>query len=166
MPSIFMKCEGNNAPDGESKEQNHVDWIVLNSCDFEATRSVPENARAAQRTRGETDLANVNGEMDQNRASMKMMQNAASGVIYDKVTIHFCRAGSDASSGMETYWEVILEDALVVKYATTASGEDVPTDTFEFNYSKIRMDYKIADTKGALTKDSDFKWDKELSQMA
>ncbi len=161
-----MKCEGPNAPTGESQEQNHVDWIVVKSIDFEATRPVPDGARAAQRTRGESDLANVSGTMEQNRASLPMMQNAASGVVYDKVTIHFCRAGADPGSGMETYWEVVLEDALVVKYATSASGEDVPDDSFEFNYSKIRMDYKIADTKGNLKKDSDFKWDKELSQMA
>ncbi len=161
-----MKCEGNNAPTGESQEQNHKDWIVLNTVNFSAERSVPEGARAAQRTRGETDIANISCEMDQNRASLKMMQNCASGVIYDKVTVHFCRAGDDPTAGMETYWEVVLEDALVVKYDTNASGEDVPADSFEFNYSRIRMDYKMSDTKGKLTKDSDFKWDKELSQMA
>ena len=59
MPSTFMKIEGKNAPDGESQEQNHTDWIVLNTVSFSAERSVPEGARAAQRTRGETDIGNI-----------------------------------------------------------------------------------------------------------
>lgn len=165
MPSIFLKAEGKNKPTGESQEQAHEDWVVLKSANFSVERSMPDGARAAQRTRGETQLADIECTMDQNRASLKIMQNCASGVPYDKVTIDFCRAGGDATTGMETYWQIILEDCLVVSYGSSASGEDVPEDTFKLNYTRIEMTYFIADRKGNLTNDSDFKWDKEKSQM-
>jgi type VI secretion system secreted protein Hcp len=166
MPSIFAKFEGKNAPEGESQEQGHDKWVVLKSCAFTVARSMPEGARAAQRTRGETQLADIDCAMDQNKASLKIMQNCASGVPYGKVTIHFTRAGDDASTGQQTYLEYIMSDAMVVEYATSGSGEDVPEDTFKLNYTKIEMKYFISDRTGKLTEDSTFKWDKELSKMA
>jgi type VI secretion system secreted protein Hcp len=166
MPSIFAKFEGKNAPEGESMEQGHDKWVVLKSANITVTRSMPEGARAAQRSRGETELSDIDCTMDQNKASLKIMQNCASGVPYAKVTIHFTRAGDDPTTGQETYWEIILFDAMITEYGSNGSGEDVPEDTYKLNYTKIEMKYFKADRTGKLTEDSTFKWDKELSKMA
>jgi type VI secretion system secreted protein Hcp len=167
MPSIFMQVDsGKLTIKGESQERQHPDWIVLQSATITSERSVPEGARAAQRTRGETELGDVDCAMQQNRASLKLMQSCASGLIFDKVTIDFCRSGPDAAKGMEIYWQIILTDALITSYEVSGSGEDVPEDTFKLNYSQIEMKYFISNTKGDLTQDSTFKWDKEKSELA
>lgn len=166
MASIFMQCEGANPPEGESQQVDHVGWIVLNSVSLSAERAMSEGARAATRTRGETQLNDVECEMEQCTASLTMMQNCASGSVYSKVTFEFCRAGDDPAAGLEVYWKIILYDAMVVNYALGVSGEETPIDTFSYNYSKIEMEYFTADNKGKQSKHSDFQWNKELSQMA
>lgn len=166
MVAIYLKAEGRNAPTGESQEQGHVDWIVLKGCSLSASRSVPDGARATQRTRGETEIANLECTMDTNRATLKLFQNCASGVPYDKITIHIGAAGGDPNSGVEVYMEYIMFDALIQEYSISIGEDGQGEDTFQINYSKIESIYNIADRGGNLTKDSTFKWDKEKSQMA
>lgn len=163
MASIFMKYGDIK---GEAKEDKHKEWIELESVNWSHSRQIDPGAKASQRTRGETFVNDVGIVTNMNNTSMKIMQTCANGTTTDLVEIHFCRTGSDKAASLETYMTMKLHHVLITSYSTGVAGESVPMESYTLNFTKIEMEYKVADAKGVLKTDSAYSFDKESGKAA
>ena len=82
------------------------------------------------------------------KASAKLWLASATGQHLDEVTLVARKAGGK----QEEYLKIKLTEVLVSSYQLGGSGhsEVVPTEQYSLNYSKIEMNYKPQDAKGAM----------------
>lgn len=163
MASIFMKL---GAIEGEGGEDKHLKWIDVETVTWGHHRSIDPSMKAAQRTRGETTLQDVQIVSAMHKGSCKIQQNCASGKIEPTVEIHFCRTGEDPAAGLEVYLTAKLTNVMISSYSTAVQGEEVPFENYGLNFTKVEMEYKEADQSGKLTTASSYTWDKEKSTAA
>ena len=166
MSSIFMSIDSNGEIKGEAKDQNHKDWIDLESVSWSHSRTIAAGVKSSQRSRGETFFNDISIASMMHKGSMKIQQYAATGKVMKAVEIHFCRSGADGQKGLETYLTIKLTDCLITSYSTGITGEDVPVEQYSLNFTKVEMEYKEADSKGIMKTASAFTFDKETQSAA
>ena len=59
---------------GEATDQDHKDWIIIESMSSAISRSIPSGAKDQQRTKGETVLADINLVRQLDKSSTKLQE--------------------------------------------------------------------------------------------
>lgn len=129
---------------GQATEQNHKDWIIIQSMSSPIHRSIPQGARDAQRTRGETVLGDIVVVRELDKSSTKLSEACANGTFYKEVEIHFC---TTVKNKQEPYLKYKLNDVIVSSYSFhgNASGDPLPSEEITLAFSKIEWTYIIVD---------------------
>ena len=137
---------------GEATDQDHKDWIIIESMSSSIFRSVPEGAKDQQRTKGETTLGDIVVVRQLDKSSTKLMEACANGSFYPEVEVHFC---STIKNKQEPYLTYKLKDVIVSSYSFhgNAAGDPLPTEevtlgSTEVEWTYITLDPKTGDKKG------------------
>ena len=131
---------------GEASDQDHKDWVIIESMSSPIFRSVPEGARDQQRTKGSTTLGDVVVVRQLDKSSTKLQESCANGTFIKEVEIHFC---TTVKNKQEPYLIYKLSDVIISSYSVhaNASGDPLPSEEVTFGYSKAEWTYVVIDTK-------------------
>ena len=145
---------------GEATEKQHEGWIPLKSIDWGIERSVDmTDLSTTQRGFANANFNKVAVTSDLSKASAKICTYVASGKVDPEVLIHLCRAGDDASKGMEPYLIFKLKHCMIDSYAVQGGEESVPNESWTLAYRAIEVQYKPGDFgTGKLQSPEVFKW--------
>ena len=129
---------------GEATDKGHKDWIIIQSLSSPIFRSVPEGAKDAQRTKGETTLGDIVVVRELDKSSTKLQKACADGTFYKKVEIHFC---TTVQNKQEPYLKYTLENVIVTSYSihANASGDPLPSEEITLGYTGVEWTYVIVD---------------------
>lgn len=131
---------------GESTDDGHKDWILLESMSAPIHRTIPQGAKDMQRTKGETVLGDVVVQRQLDKSSTKLAEACANGTFFKEVEIHFCTTVKNKN---EPYLTYKLKDVIVSSYSFhgTASGNPLPAEDITLGFSEIEWNYVVIDPK-------------------
>lgn len=146
---------------GEGTEKNHTGWIPLKSVDWGVERTLDmDDLSTTQRGYANAKFNKVSVTTELSKASAKIMTSVANGTVRDDIILHLCRAGDDASKGMEPYLIFTLKNAVIDSYTVNGGEEQIPEETWALAYRHIEIVYKMSDPKtGKLKDENSFVWD-------
>ena len=131
---------------GEATDNEHKDWIIIESMSSPLFRSIPEGAKDAQRSRGDTTLGDVVVVRELDKSSTKLQEACANGTFYDEVEIHFT---TQVKNKQEPYLTYLLKDVIVTSYSFhgNAAGDPLPTEEVTLGYTEVEWTYITVDPK-------------------
>jgi type VI secretion system secreted protein Hcp len=131
---------------GEATDQDHKDWILIESMSSPIHRSIPSGAKDQQRTKGDTTLGDVVLVRQLDKSSVKLQEACATGKFFKEAEIHFC---TKAEGKEEPYLKYKLSDVLVTSYNlhATASAQPMPTEEVTFGFTAAEWTYVVVDPK-------------------
>ncbi len=131
---------------GEATDQDHKEWILIESMSSPISRSVPQGAKDQQRTKGETSLGDVSVTRQLDKSSTKLQEACANGTFFKDVEIHFC---TTVKNKQEPYLTYKLSDVIVSSYSIFAnsSGSPLPSESVTMGYTKAEWNYITIDPK-------------------
>jgi type VI secretion system secreted protein Hcp len=129
---------------GEATDQDHKDWIIIESMSSPIYRSIPEGAKDQQRTKGDTTLGDVVVVRQLDKSSTKLQEACANGTFFKEVEIHFC---TTVKNKQEPYLKYKLENVIVTSYSFhgNANGSPLPTEQVTLGYTKVDWNYIVVD---------------------
>ena len=136
---------------GEATDQDHKDWIIIESMTSPITRSIPQGAKDQQRTKGETALGDIHLVRQLDASSTKLQGACAGGTFYPKVEIHFC---STIGGKQEPYLKYVLSDVIVSSYTFhgNSSGNPSPSEEVTIGFTQAEWTYVTLDPKTGKSK--------------
>jgi type VI secretion system secreted protein Hcp len=99
---------------GEATDQDHKDWILLESMSSPVYRSIPEGAKDQQRTKGDTTLGDIVVVRQLDKSSTKLQEACANGTFYKEVQIDFC---TTVKNKQEPYLTYKLKNVIVTSHS-------------------------------------------------
>jgi len=131
---------------GEATDNEHKDWIIIESMSSPIFRSIPEGAKDAQRSRGDTTLGDIVVVRELDKSSTKLQEGCANGTFYDEVEIHFT---TQVKNKQEPYLTYKLKDVIVTSYSFhgNAAGDPLPTEEVTLGYTEVEWTYITLDPK-------------------
>ena len=131
---------------GEATDQDHKDWIIIESMSAVVHRSIPPGAKDQQRTKGETSLGDVVLVRQLDKSSTKLSEACATGKFFKEAEIHLC---TDVKGKREPYLKYLLKDVIVSSYSFhgNSSGSPLPSEETTLGFSAVEWTYIIVDPK-------------------
>jgi len=120
---------------GESKAQNHLNWIEIQGFQISGAREA-----------GRPGAFGMSKYLD--RASPKLFLACAQGTVFPKATLDLNYTTSIASPPGPA--RIVLEDVLVVSYGI-GSGGDRPAESFDLAFGKITYTYYLNATDSVIS---------------
>jgi type VI secretion system secreted protein Hcp len=129
---------------GEATDEDHKDWVLIESMSSPMFRSIPEGAKDTQRTKGETTLGDIVLIRQMDKSTTKIQEACANGTFMKEVEIHFC---STMKNKEEPYYTVLLKNVILTSYGLHAnsSGEPLPSEEVTLGYTEVEWTYHIID---------------------
>jgi type VI secretion system secreted protein Hcp len=129
---------------GEATDQDHKDWVILDSMSSPIFRSIPEGAKDQQRTKGETTLGDIVVVRQLDKSSTKLQEACANGTFYPEVEVHFC---TTVKNKQEPYLKYLLKDVIVTSYGFhgNSSGDPIPSEELTLGYTEVEWTYVVID---------------------
>lgn len=129
---------------GEATDQDHKEWIIIESMSSPIFRSIAEGAKDQQRTKGETTLGDIVIVRQLDKSSTKLQESCATGTFYSEVEVHFC---STLKKKQEPYLTYKLFDVIITSYSFhgNSSGDPLPSEEVTLGYSKVEWTYTTLD---------------------
>jgi type VI secretion system secreted protein Hcp len=159
---IFLKIDG---IDGESEDGKHKDWIDVLSWSFGATQQGSASYGGGMGT-GKVNMGDFHFTMKMNKASPNLFLACCNGKV---LKAHLKARKPTGTGGQDPFLEVKFTDIIISSYQTGGSegGDNVPTESISFNFSKVEMGYKFQDTKsGALRQGPQIAYDVKKNEGA
>ncbi|MGL5734517.1 MAG: Hcp family type VI secretion system effector [Beijerinckiaceae bacterium] len=151
----FLKIDG---IEGESGDAKHKNEIELESWSFGASNSGSFGHGMGGGT-GKVSMQDFHFVMKMNKATPNLFLSCSSGKHIPKAVLTCRKAGTE--DGPQEYFVVTFEDLLISSYQTGGSQGSgaYPSEQISFNFTKIKMDYKMQDEKGIPGKSVIAGWD-------
>lgn len=132
---------------GEVQEENHVQWVEVNSVSLPIHRSIQASATGVARSNGETNLGDMVIYKTWDTSTPSLAAACANGVYKNEVKIDLC---STIQGKNVTNLEVVLSNVIISSYSFSATGDQspVPSETITLNYTDISWTYKKFDDMG------------------
>ena len=132
---------------GEVNEQNHQEWIEVNSVSLPIFRSIQNGAVGVGRSNGETTLGDISVYKTWDSSTPGLAAAVANGKYKDEVLIHLC---STINEQNVTNMELKLKNVILSSYSFSATGDQspVPSESLTLNYTDVEWTYKKFDEKG------------------
>jgi type VI secretion system secreted protein Hcp len=151
----YLKLKG---IEGESKDDKHANQIDVLSFSWGASQP-GTFGQSSGGTAGKVSMSDFSFMMYFSKASTELMAACASGKHIEE-GILYCRK-STGDGGQEEYMTFTFSPVIVAGFQTSGSGggSDVPMDSVQLNYGKIKVEYKMqVDDKGTLQAGTPFGW--------
>jgi len=138
--AIYMLIPGIN---GDATQNEHVNWIEIDSLQFSITRAISDSAGTQNREASAPSVSEFTLTKEMDRASPLIFFDAVTGDKGNDVTIHITQTGASTV----TYVEYKLTNALVSAYSVS-SGGDRPVETLALSFTAIEFKYTPLDGTG------------------
>jgi type VI secretion system secreted protein Hcp len=149
----FLKIDGVQGEATDDKHKNEIDVLSWSWGESNAATFGSGGGGGA----GKVQMQDLHFTMKVSKASPVLMLSCASGKHIAKAELFARKAGG----AQEEYMKFTLSDVMVSSYQTGGSGGDVvPVDQVALSYSKIEMEYKPQDAKGAMGSPVKAGWDR------
>lgn len=144
MFDAFLKIDG---IEGESGDSKHGKEIQLESFSFGAQQAATAAVGGGMGA-GKVHFHDVSCTHNVDKASPKLMLACATGQHIKKAVLSVRKAGGE----QQDYLIVTMDDVMVSKFETggQAEGNDLPSEQFSLNFSKINFEYKEQGADGSL----------------
>jgi type VI secretion system secreted protein Hcp len=131
---------------GEASDDDHKDWVIIESMSTPIFRSIVEGAKDQQRTQGETTLGDIVLVRQMDKSTPKIQEACANGTFLKEVEIDFC---TSIKNKEEPYYQIKLSDVILTSYGlhANASGDPLPTEELTLGYSNVEWTYNVIDSK-------------------
>ncbi|KQZ91538.1 MULTISPECIES: type VI secretion system tube protein Hcp [unclassified Pseudomonas] len=130
----YIKIEG--IP-GEALDEQHRNWIEVNSYSFGTQQSTSATASSAGgATAGRTTLSTFTFTKELDKSSCKLMEASCAGEHLKEVTLVLSRAGGDKLK----YFEIVLEEVIIADYLQNAAA-GIPVEIVQLDYGRIKTVY-------------------------
>lgn len=140
----FLKIDG--IP-GETTDASHKDEIQVLSFSWGASQSGTGAASAGGSGAGKVNMSDFSFNQYVNKASPKLMLACALGTHIASATLTCRRAGEK----QQEYLVVKFGEVLISSYQTGGSGgDDRPSESISFNFTKVDIVYKPQNADGSL----------------
>lgn len=134
---------------GESTDAKHKDKIEIDSFSWGVSNE-GSMGRGGGGGTGKANFQDLHFTKQTDKSSPKLLAAAASGEHIKKAVLTARKAGG--KGGQVEYLKITMEDVMVSSYQVGgASGNSsVPTDSFSFNYTKLKYEYMPQKADGTL----------------
>lgn len=132
---LFIKLDGIN---GECQEEEHKDWIHLESISFDITRpgyGVPGKNGAV----GHVTMGNLVCDKLYDRASPRLAESICKGKTISTAEIHCTATIADGSH--TPYLTIKLEKVLITQFAMVGGPDGRPRDHIALSFETIEHEY-------------------------
>lgn len=131
---------------GEATDNDHKDWIIIQSMSSPVYRSIAEGAKDSQRTKGTTTLGDIVVARELDKSSTKLQEACANGTFFKEVEVHFC---TTMKNKQEPYLTYKLKDVIVTSYSFqgNAAGDPLPSEQISLGYTEVEWTYVTIDPK-------------------
>jgi type VI secretion system secreted protein Hcp len=132
---------------GEVNEQNHQQWVEVNSVSLPIHRSIQNGAVGVGRSNGETTLGDIVVSKTWDSSTPSLAAAVANGKYKDEVLIHLCSTINDQNV---TNLELKLKNVILSSYSFSATGDQAPSpsESVTLNYTDCEWTYKKFDDHG------------------
>ena len=129
--------------DGEATDNEHKDWIIIESMSSSVTRSF-DDAEGTTRSRGDTTLGDVVVVRELDKASVKLQQACAHGTVFAEAQLDFT---TQTGGRQATYLTHKLKNVIVTSYSMSAdgAGDTRPTEQVTLGYTEGEWTYVAID---------------------
>lgn len=129
---------------GEVIDKDHFEWVALESVQWGVGRAILSGSGGSQREGSTPQISEVVITKRVDKSSPQLFLNAVGGSTeIGTVTIRLVE-----SSSRSVFYELILSNVLVSSQSHSgAAGDDRPSESVSFNFTKIEMKYSIIDPK-------------------
>src|SRR6185437_10699752 len=136
---------------GEATDQDHKDWIQVESMSAPIHRSIPAGAKDQQRARGDTTLGDIVIVRPLDKSSTKLQEACASGKFFPDAEIHLC---TTVKGKQEPYLRYLMKNVIVSSYSFhgNGSGDPPPTEQVTLSFTHVEWHYHIVDPATGDTK--------------
>jgi type VI secretion system secreted protein Hcp len=133
--------------EGESVDDNHKDWIDLDSFSWGLHKAMV-GATGQTRRSGVTTVEDIVVTKKLDKASPKLAEALSNGEIFKEVEIHLC--ASYGFGGSQTFVVYKLKNVMVSSYEVGGSawGDAVPTESISLNFEEVKQTYVEYDASG------------------
>lgn len=138
---------------GEATDNEHKDWIIIESMSSPLFRSVQLDTTTGQRATDPLRIGDISCVKELDKSSPKLAESVANGTFYDEVEIHFARTVDDGGGTgpprEEPYLTYKLKDVIITSYSFhgNAAGDPLPTEEVTLGYTEVEWTYIVLDPK-------------------
>ncbi len=157
----FMKIEGAPAIKGETSKKGKEDQIEIYSFSWGASNpvTVSDNKGIAA---SKVSISSFNIMKKADTASPPLFLACCAGTVYPKAIVTMRKAsGGGGDKPGEDYITYTFENLMIesIQWSGSAGGDDTPTESVSFAFTKVKMEYKIQDDKGQFKAGPNAGWD-------
>jgi type VI secretion system secreted protein Hcp len=140
---IFAKYDG---VDGESSDENHAEWINIDSYEWGA--HVSAATTTASRRRGAAEIDGFVLNFDYEKASPKLEEKLLKGEIIPKLEIELTSSYGETRA---TYLRYEMTNVRITDFQVVGEeGMGLPYVSFANNFEEIKVTYSEYDDEGTL----------------
>src|SRR5262245_28086085 len=139
---------------GESEDKQHKETIEVMSFSWGAANA-GSMAFGGGGGAGKVSFQDLQFTSSVGKQSPLLAFHCASGKHIAKAVLYVRKAGED----QHDYYIITLTDLLVSSYSSAGGVDSIPVDQFSLNFSIVKFEYKIQDSKGAVKPAGEFIWD-------
>lgn len=152
--------------EGESLDEKHKGEIEIDSFTWGVTQE-GSTGRGGGGGTGKANYSDIKFVKRADKASPKLVKAASSGE-HIKSAVLTCRKAS-GKGGQVEYLKITLEDVMVNSFQSSGAaggGSSVPSESFSFNFAKIKYEYMPQKADGTLEGAISASYDRALNKAA
>ncbi|MEM8736373.1 MAG: type VI secretion system tube protein Hcp [Planctomycetota bacterium] len=123
---------------GDATVKGHEGWITLDSIKMGCGRSVSCRSGGTDRETSTPKFQEVTCSKSCDIASTELFMQSICGVSLEEAELDFMQ--TDGKDSDQVYLTIKLEDPIVTNFTSASSGGR-PGETFNLNFTKIKMEY-------------------------
>ncbi len=138
MPAdLYMKVQD---ADGESKDKDHADWILIESVSLGIDMPVPNSpAQSGQRASGTANFGEITVTKTMDKSSPNLFKACCNGRPYtEDIEIDFVQP---MGTSRLVYLKLRLSESIISSYDLMSASEGTAQETIRINYAKIIEEY-------------------------
>ena len=135
---------------GEAQDQDHKEWIMVESFSTPIVRSVAHGARNQERKNGQTTLGDILIVRKLDKSTPKLMESCATGKFIDAAKIDLC---ATINGKQVPRFQIALKNVIVTSHNFHAheSMSPSPSEEISLSFTDIEWTYTAYDDKGNKT---------------
>ena len=153
MDTMVLKIDG---VEGEASIKSHEKEITCHSFSHSVHQHLKQDVANTGRSVGRVEHSEFTIKKDFDKATTSLIEKCNTGTDLGTIVFTVLRA---TGTSHEPQIVITMEHAMVGSVAMAGGGDDVPKETVNFVYAKIKWEYKVQDDNAAVAGSVATEWD-------